>query len=121
MMAHGEKMWLEFVNLKDGSLFAKCILPEKIELALIPTVDSSRAWAITMIKNGKKALAGLYFRERNDAFDFKTVFADYKVQLELERNPEKVKEQLSGQNVDFSIKQGEKFSLDFGGKKQEKH
>jgi hypothetical protein len=31
-----------------------------------------------MIKDGKKALAGLYFRERNDAFDFKTCFSDYK-------------------------------------------
>jgi len=73
-MAHGEKMWLEFVNLHDNKLFAKCMLPKKHELALTPTVDSSRAWAVTMIKNGKKALAGLYFRERNDAFDFKTCF-----------------------------------------------
>ena len=43
VMAKGEKMWLDFVDLKDGKLFAKCILPQKIELVMIPTVDSSRA------------------------------------------------------------------------------
>ena len=75
-MAHGEKMWLEFI--KNNKVFAKCTLGKKMELTLIPTVDSSRAWAIQLTKSGKKALAGLYFRERNDAFDFKNCFVEYK-------------------------------------------
>jgi hypothetical protein len=54
------------------------MLPQKMEQALQPCVDSSRAWAVTMTKAGKKAIAGLYFRERNDAFDFKTCFKEYK-------------------------------------------
>ena len=77
-MAHDTKMWLEFVNLLDGKLFAKCMLPVgRHELAMTPTVDSSRAWAVTLAKGGKKVIAGLYFRERNDAFDFKTCFKEY--------------------------------------------
>jgi len=77
-MVHGEKVWLEFINQKNNSLFARCDVPKKTELALQPCVDSSRAWAIHMTKCGKKAIAGLYFRERNDAFDFKTCFKDYR-------------------------------------------
>ncbi len=90
------------------------MLPQKMEQALQPCVDSSRAWAVTMTKNGKKAIAGLYFRERNDAFDFKTCFKEYKEQLFLERNPNAVKQQLQGAGEDFTIKKGQKMELDIG-------
>ena len=58
------------------------------------------------------------FRDRNDAFDFGVAFRDYNEKNSL--NAEKLKEEFANQ-MDFSVKKGEKIKIDFGkGDKQTK-
>ena len=69
---------ISFIS-KDGKLFAKSNLPEKISEAVEKTKDSSRGYAVRLTRpdgNGY-AWVGVAFRDRNDAFDFGVAINDF--------------------------------------------
>ena len=69
---------ITFVS-KDGKLFAKSELPQNIHEAVEKTKDSSRGYAIRMLRpdgNGYEWV-GVVFRDRNDAFDFGVVINEH--------------------------------------------
>ena len=60
------------------------------------------------------------FRDRNDAFDFNVCFSDYEQKRDMEMNPNKFNKDYENMQ-DFSIKDGQKISLNFGENKLEKN
>lgn len=114
MVSKSNCLTIKFFNL-DGSLFAQSPVPRRFEEAVQKCVDSSRGFAIRLQNsNGKYAWVGLAFRDRNDAFDFNVCFKDFEEKVEAEKNPDKYKNEFND-SKDWSIKQGEKIKISFGG------
>ncbi len=114
VISKSNALTIKFFN-PDGSLFAQSPVPKKYEEAVQKCVDSSRGYAIRLQNNnGKYAWVGLAFRDRNDAFDFNVCFKDFEEKVDAEKNPDKYKNEFNDIK-DWSIKQGEKIKISFGG------
>ncbi|KAF1993694.1 adaptin ear-binding coat-associated protein-like protein 1 [Amniculicola lignicola CBS 123094] len=107
-----------------GALFAAAPYtnPNIVEQAL----DSSRFFAITVVGEGRKAVLGLGFEERSEAFDFSISLQDARRVMGMEiapnaatgpgRKAPTTAEPQSNIKRDFSLKEGETISINFGGK-----
>lgn len=107
----------------SGQLFAAApyTTPNVVEQAL----DSSRFFAITVVGEGRKAVLGLGFEERSEAFDFSIALQDARRVLGLEANPNapangraaKASKAPEEPKRDFSLKEGQTISINLGGLK----
>lgn len=81
--------------------------------------DSSRGFALKLVDpKGKSVWVGISFGERNDSFDFHTSIEDFNEKKELEKNPNKASKDFDS-GKDWSLKKGEKVSIDVGNKKKD--
>jgi hypothetical protein len=109
---------------KNGDLFAAA--PYTSERIVEQALDSSRFFAITVVGEGRKAILGMGFEERSEAFDFSIALQDARRVLGFEANPlatagpgargAKAKEAEEPKR-DFSLKAGETISINLGGLK----
>ncbi|KAF2121420.1 adaptin ear-binding coat-associated protein 2 [Lophiotrema nucula] len=105
----------------SGNLFAAApyTSPRVVEQAL----DSSRFFAITVVGEGRKAILGMGFEERSEAFDFSVSLQDARKALGFDvptsTGPQsrKTKAQAEEPKRDFSLKEGETIAINFGGLK----
>ncbi|KAF2473989.1 adaptin ear-binding coat-associated protein 1 NECAP-1 [Lindgomyces ingoldianus] len=110
----------------SGQLFAAApyTSPAVVEQAL----DSSRFFAVTVVGEGRKAVLGIGFEERSEAFDFSISLQDAQRVLGLS-NPGlttgghagwggRLTQQKEAEEPkrDFSLKEGETISINFGGR-----
>ncbi|KAH7130440.1 adaptin ear-binding coat-associated protein-like protein 1 [Dendryphion nanum] len=106
-----------------GDLFAAApyTTPNTVEQAL----DSSRFFAVTVVGEGRKAILGIGFEERSDAFDFSIALQDARRVLGMEGKPTaaggggrgKSQSQPEEPKRDFSLKEGQTISINLGGLK----
>ncbi|KAF2248829.1 adaptin ear-binding coat-associated protein-like protein 1 [Trematosphaeria pertusa] len=109
----------------SGQLFAAApyTSPAVVEQAL----DSSRFFAVTVVGEGRKAVLGMGFEERSEAFDFSIALQDARRVLGFESNPNApttsssrnrgTKKPIDEPKRDFSLKEGETISINLGGLK----
>ncbi|KAF2799002.1 adaptin ear-binding coat-associated protein 1 NECAP-1 [Melanomma pulvis-pyrius CBS 109.77] len=109
-------------DASTGQLFAAApyTSPNTVEQAL----DSSRFFAITVVGDGRKAILGMGFEERSEAFDFSISLQDARRVLGFEKDPNagpggkgKPKQAPEEPKRDFSLKEGETISINLGGLK----
>ncbi|KAJ4379717.1 hypothetical protein N0V86_004899 [Didymella sp. IMI 355093] len=104
---------------KTGDLFAAA--PYTSERAVEQALDSSRFFAITVVGEGRKAVLGMGFEERSEAFDFSIALQDARKALGFEPKPAnpgaKPKQTQDEVKRDFSLKEGETISINLGGLK----
>jgi hypothetical protein len=109
---------------KSGDLFAAA--PYTSERIVEQALDSSRFFAITVVGEGRKAVLGMGFEERSEAFDFSIALQDSRRVLGFEVNPAgpagpargaKAKVEVEEPKRDFSLKEGETISINLGGLK----
>ena len=106
---------------KTGQLFAAA--PYTVPSVIEQVLDSSRFFAIRVQgEGGRKAVLGIGFEERSEAFDFSVSLQEVRKTLGIEDNgksggiratkePEKAAEKK-----DFSLKEGETITVSIGGK-----
>ena len=113
--------------LEDGStgeLFVAAPYTHRnvVEQAL----DSTRFFAVTVAGEGKKAVLGMGFEERSDAFDFSIALQDAQRVMGLEdtsnggvagSKSRASRAQAEEPKRDFSLKEGETISINLGGLK----
>lgn len=103
----------------SGDLFAAApyTSPNTVEQAL----DSSRFFAVTVVGDGRKAILGMGFEERSEAFDFSIALQDARRVLGMEGKPTagrgKVAPPVEEPKRDFSLKEGQTISINLGGLK----
>lgn len=108
---------------KTGDLFAAA--PYTSERAVEQALDSSRFFAITVVGEGRRAVLGMGFEERSEAFDFSIALQDARRVLGFEATPSatgpgakaKAKKDVEEPKRDFSLKEGETISINLGGLK----
>jgi len=105
----------------NGQLFAASpyTTPEAVEQVL----DSSRFFAIRVQgEGGRKAVLGIGFEERSEAFDFSVSLQEVRKTLGIEDNGKsggkKVskEKETSVEKKDFSLKEGETITVNIGGR-----
>ncbi|CAA9964800.1 DUF1681 domain containing protein [Pyrenophora teres f. maculata] len=109
---------------KTGDLFAAA--PYTSERTVEQALDSSRFFAITVVGEGRKAVLGMGFEERSEAFDFSIALQDARRVLGFEQKPNNApaSSRKTAQSPvttepkrDFSLKAGETISINLGGLK----
>ncbi|KAF2750330.1 adaptin ear-binding coat-associated protein 1 NECAP-1 [Sporormia fimetaria CBS 119925] len=111
-----------------GALFAAA--PYTSANTVEQALDSSRFFAVTVVGEGRKAVLGMGFEERSEAFDFSIALQDARKVLGVDggggaskassgvlrggRGSEKAVEEPKR---DFSLKEGETISINLGGLK----
>jgi hypothetical protein len=102
-----------------GDLFAAA--PYTSANTVEQALDSSRFFAVTVVGEGRKAILGMGFEERPEAFDFSVALQDARRVLDIEKNPnappKKSKPVVEEPKRDFSLKEGETISINLGGLK----
>ncbi|CDW91370.1 adaptin ear-binding coat-associated protein 1 necap-1 [Stylonychia lemnae] len=116
MMEGGSICKVQLIN-EDDSLFAQSVITvEDYDPFVQRCFDSSRFFALMLVNdNGQKALVGVGFPERNDSFDFIAALDDYKKQARLAKGIVDQSNFKSGPSKDFSLKEGEKISINIPG------
>jgi hypothetical protein len=99
-----------------GELFASCPVDSFPGLAVEPVSDSSRYFVVRLKDpSGRHAFVGLGFQDRGDAFDLNVTLSDHFKSISKEM--EIAKEVTNPQpTVDYSLRAGEKISINFGDK-----
>ncbi|KNG47116.1 adaptin ear-binding coat-associated protein 1 [Stemphylium lycopersici] len=113
---------------KNGDLFAAA--PYTSERTVEQALDSSRFFAITVVGEGRKAVLGMGFEERSEAFDFSIALQDARRVLGLDQKSNSASSSSSSRSSrsaqngvaeepkrDFSLKAGETISINLGGLK----
>lgn len=117
---------------KTGDLFAAA--PYTSERTVEQALDSSRFFAITVVGEGRKAVLGMGFEERSEAFDFSIALQDARRVLGFDKNSTNNTSSSSSSSAlrssktsthtvaedakrDFSLKAGETISINLGGLK----
>ena len=109
---------------KNGDLFAAA--PYTSERTVEQALDSSRFFAVTVVGEGRKAVLGMGFEERSEAFDFSIALQDARRVLGFEANSSGTaspgaraaqSSQKEEPKRDFSLKEGETISINLGGLK----
>ncbi|KAE8442568.1 hypothetical protein EG329_003055 [Mollisiaceae sp. DMI_Dod_QoI] len=104
----------------NGQLFAAAPYtnPSVVEQVL----DSSRFFAVRVEgEGGRKAVLGVGFEERSEAFDFSVALQEVRKTLGIEDNgkaggKKPVKEEKKEEKRDFSLKEGETITVNIGGR-----
>ncbi len=109
---------------KNGDLFAAA--PYTSERTVEQALDSSRFFAITVVGEGRKAVLGMGFEERSEAFDFSIALQDARRVLGFEGKPgtaspgaraKSSQIEVEEPKRDFSLKEGQTISINLGGLK----
>ncbi|KAK7038102.1 hypothetical protein R3P38DRAFT_536742 [Favolaschia claudopus] len=111
---------LLFEDPTTGELFAKAdydVTRPPVEAVL----DSSRYFVVRVEDAGKKAYIGMGFQERTDSFDFNVALQDYTKRQKAILNPPEVSDEPSphipvGPKKDYSLKEGQTFSIAIPGR-----
>ncbi|PQE26286.1 adaptin ear-binding coat-associated 2 protein [Rutstroemia sp. NJR-2017a BBW] len=123
---NGEEKVKADILLEDpsnGQLFAAA--PYNVTSAVEQVLDSSRFFAVRVQgEGGRKAVLGIGFEERSEAFDFSVALQEVRKTLGIEEgggggNPNAgKKEQVKKEEVkrDFSLKEGETITVNIGGR-----
>jgi len=106
---------------KSGQLFAAA--PYTVPGVIEQVLDSSRFFAVRVQgEGGRKAMLGIGFEERSEAFDFSVALQEVRRTLGIEDNgnsggkkPDKAKEKVP-EKKDFSLKEGETITVNIGGR-----
>ena len=102
----------------SGQLFAAC--PYTDRTAVEPAVDSSRFFALTVRDEaGRKAVLGIGFEERPEAFDFAVALQEARKSLGWEGQPSvsgKEDAKTDEPAKDYSLKEGETITVNLGNK-----
>ncbi|KAI0317469.1 hypothetical protein OF83DRAFT_1243796 [Amylostereum chailletii] len=103
-----------------GSLFAKTEY-DPMKPPIEAVLDSSRYFVVRIEDKGKKAYIGMGFAERTDSFDFNVALQDYSKRWKARLNPPSPTEEASphvpaGPKKDYSLKEGQTFSISIPGK-----
>ncbi|KAH7324622.1 hypothetical protein B0I35DRAFT_349067 [Stachybotrys elegans] len=112
------KVDLVLEDSSSGQLFAAApyVLPAVVE----PVVDSSRFFALTVRDpSGRKALVGIGFEDRSEAFDFSVALQEARRSLGWEAPPHAAdaKKKDGDRPRDYSLKDGETITINLGGSK----
>ncbi|KAK1721042.1 hypothetical protein BDP67DRAFT_390754 [Colletotrichum lupini] len=106
----------------NGQLFAAA--PYTSINAVEPVLDSSRFFAVRVMDGqGRKAVLGVGFEERSEAFDFGVALQEAQKSLGLldashaKQAAENSKRAEEEKNKDYSLKEGETITINFGGSK----
>ncbi|KZF23200.1 adaptin ear-binding coat-associated protein 1 NECAP-1 [Xylona heveae TC161] len=110
---------------KDGQLFAAA--PYSSPAAVEQVLDSSRFFAMTVVgERGQKAVLGIGFEERSDAFDFGVSLQEVRRVHGMDNTgqdkgrkvPSRVaaQEKPAEEKKDFSLKEGETITVNLGGR-----
>ncbi|GKU03215.1 hypothetical protein FLAG1_05695 [Fusarium langsethiae] len=104
-------------DASTGQLFAAA--PYTAPGVVEPVLDSSRFFALTVRDpQGRKAILGIGFEERSEAFDLSIALQEARKALGWEgeqSKPDATKEQE--EHKDYSLKEGETITVSFGGSK----
>ncbi|CAD8043603.1 unnamed protein product [Paramecium primaurelia] len=110
----GGQLTLYFIDKNTSAVQTFVNFPDNPYQAIEKTVDSQRGYAIRLVTpTGGHQWVGCVFRDRNDAFDFNEKILKFISDREMERNPEKFKNEFQPQQ-DFSLKQGQKIQISLG-------
>lgn len=107
---------------KTGDLFANC--PYEGAFCVEQVVDSSRFFAIRVVDGPRKAILGIGFEDRSDAFDFGVSLQEVRKHNKLDGDKgggKSGKSEVKAENVvpekkDYSLKEGETISITIGNK-----
>ncbi|CZT41798.1 probable adaptin ear-binding coat-associated protein 1 [Rhynchosporium secalis] len=105
---------------KTGQLFAAA--PYTSPAIVEQVLDSSRFFAVRVEgEGGRKAVLGMGFEERSEAFDFSVALQEVRKTLGIEDNGKSggkkpVKEEKPVEKKDFSLKEGETITVSIGGR-----
>jgi len=106
---------------KTGDLFAAA--PYSSASAVEQVLDSSRFFAVRVQgEGGRKAVLGIGFEDRSDAFDFSVTLQEVRKTLGLEpgnkgdKPGQKPTQKKEAPKKDFSLKEGETIVVNIGGK-----
>ncbi|CAM1503089.1 Fc.00g078650.m01.CDS01 [Cosmosporella sp. VM-42] len=99
----------------SGGLFAAA--PYSSADAVEPVLDSSRFFAL-MVRDpqGRKAVLGIGFEERSEAFDLSIALQEARKALGWEQE-QKLDTAVKDEKKDYSLKEGETITVSFGGSK----
>jgi len=117
--AKGNDVHIRFIHASGenmgNSLVEVVIVDGDCDKYVERATDSSRYFAIKVVdaSGAKKTFIGLGFKERNDAFDFNCTLQDFK-------NRNVVEKQEPIPTKDYSLKEGEKITVNFKGIKHKK-
>lgn len=103
----------------NGQLFAAA--PYTVPAVVEQVLDSSRFFAVRVEgEGGRKAVLGIGFEERSEAFDFSVALQEVRKTMGIEDNGKaggkKVKEKAPEPKKDFSLKDGETITVNLGGR-----
>ncbi len=104
----------------NAQLFAAA--PYTIPTVVEQVLDSSRFFAVRVEgEGGRKAVLGVGFEERSEAFDFSVALQEVRKTLGMEDNGKAggrkpVKEEKKVEKKDFSLKEGETITVSIGGR-----
>ncbi|KAF8248903.1 adaptin ear-binding coat-associated protein 1 NECAP-1 [Wilcoxina mikolae CBS 423.85] len=107
---------------KSGDLFANC--PYEGAFCVEQVVDSSRFFAVRVVDGPRKAILGIGFEDRSDAFDFGVALQEIRRHMDATANSSNDKKLNGAQNnsaplaekKDYSLKEGETISITIGNK-----
>jgi len=113
------------IRLEDansGEVFAQA--PYDVSgIAVESTLDSSRYFVLRVEDNGRKAYIGIGFPERPEAFDFNVALQDFTKREKARLNPVYSSDETTesphipaGPKKDYSLKEGQTFSISIPGK-----
>lgn len=114
--ASGLKVDVVLEDPSSAQLFAAA--PYTDRAVVEPVVDSSRFFAVTVRdQDGRKAVLGIGFEERSEAFDLAVALQEARRSLGLEAKPHSARDQAANakENVkDYSLKDGETITVNIG-------
>ena len=98
----------------DGSIYGYGFINKNVDKHVEKCYDSMRFFAIRLLnEKGQSLLMGIGFDDRNVAFDFKQSLQKYQKNAEYDEMP--IVDITQKPKQDFSLKEGEKLVLSFGG------
>ncbi|KAJ3728484.1 adaptin ear-binding coat-associated protein 1 [Lentinula raphanica] len=114
-----------FEDGTTGELFAKADY-DPAAPCVEAVLDSSRYFVVRIEDSGRKAYIGMGFIERTDSFDFSVALQDYTKRWRAGQNSSETVEGEdkpsphipAGPKKDFSLKEGQTFSINIPGKKK---
>ncbi|KAM5345287.1 hypothetical protein ACJ41O_011149 [Fusarium nematophilum] len=103
-------------DASTGQLFAAA--PYTAAGAVEPVLDSSRFFALTVRDpQGRRAVLGIGFEERSEAFDLAVALQEARKALGWEGEQSKPAAAKEEEHRDYSLKDGETITVSFGGSK----
>ncbi|KAH0605542.1 uncharacterized protein H6S33_004764 [Morchella sextelata] len=105
---------------KTGDLFANC--PYEGAHCVEQVTDSSRFFAVRVVDSGRKAMLGIGFEERSEAFDFGVSLQEVRRHAEgvtgggAKRGKKTEETAAAEKKKDYSLKEGETINITIGNK-----